>query len=227
MKSENFFTIFIGISVVYLTFIVFGRDDVSWFIKPLLLPFLLLSVYKFGSFNTKNWLISALFFSWIGDVILLFADKGELYFIFGLVSFLIAHLLFIILFIKQNSEKIHKKKTLYWVGFILVLAYLLGMLLVLIPKLGSLKFAVGIYAITISLMLLQSIKGCFDWKKKAKYLILIGAIFFVSSDSILAINKFHSPLSNASFFIMITYLIAQFFITFGILKLNKKNSISE
>lgn len=52
--------------------------------------------------------------------------------------------------------------------------------------------------------------------------MLLGAAFFVTSDSILAINKFHAQIPLASFWIMITYLIAQFCITDGILKLNQK-----
>ena len=84
---------------------------------------------------------------------------------------------------------------------------------------------VGIYAMTISIMLVIAFKGTFNWQNNAKYIILIGAVFFVTSDSILAINKFNAPIPLASFWIMLTYLIAQFSITFGILKLNQKNYI--
>ncbi len=74
-------------------------------------------------------------------------------------------------------------------------------------------------------MLKTALKGTFDWKGNSKYMVLIGAAFFVTSDSILAIDKFHSPVASASFSIMITYLIAQFCITDGILKLNQKSNI--
>lgn len=202
--------------------VLFGQENLAWYLKPFLLPFLLLAVYNSGGFETKNWLLFALVFSWIGDVILMFADKSELYFIFGLISFLIAHLLFIVLFIKQKSKNQHKKSKFFWAASLLVLFYLFKILSLLIPKLDDLEFPVSVYAITISLMLVEAIKGCFNWKNSLKYLILVGALFFVTSDSILAINKFYSPLPNASFLIMITYLIAQFCIVFGILKLNEK-----
>ena len=71
----------------------------------------------------------------------------------------------------------------------------------------------------------MALKGAFNWEGNSKYCVFIGAIFFVTSDSILAIDKFHEPIPLASFWIMITYLIAQFCITDGILKLNKKNDI--
>jgi len=96
------------------------------------------------------------------------------------------------------------------------------MLSILIPKLGDLKIPVGIYAMTISLMLIETIKGYFNWKNDSKKYILIGAIFFVLSDSLLAFNKFYEAINNATFLIMITYIAAQYFIVKGILKLNKK-----
>lgn len=223
MNSQNFLKMFRGISCIYMLIIIMGYEDFAWYLKPFLLPFLFYAVAKSNPFETKKWLLSALLFSWIGDCVLLFADKGELYFIFGLISFLIAHILFIALFVKQKSEEIHRQQTQYWFGFSFVLVYLFGMLSLLIPKLGNLKLPVGIYAMTISLMLIETIKGSFNWEDKSKYLVLVGAVFFVTSDSILAINKFYSPVPNASLFIMGTYLIAQFCIVKGILKMNQKN----
>jgi len=109
--------------------------------------------------------------------------------------------------------------------FSFVLVYLFGMLSLLIPSLGDLKFPVGIYAMTISLLLIETLKGCFNWRVQSKYRVQIGAFFFVTSDSILAINKFYTTIPNASFWIMITYLIAQFCIVKGILKMNNDPKI--
>ena len=106
-------------------------------------------------------------------------------------------------------------------GFIGVFIYLGSMLSLLLPTLEDLKVPVCIYALTISLMLIMALKGAFNWETNAKYLVLIGAAFFVTSDSILAINKFQAPIPLASFWIMLTYLIAQFSITSGILELNQ------
>ena len=221
MKS-NLLRIYFGLGAVYLLIILFGREDAAWFLKPFLLPFLLLSVYQFENFATKKILLTALAFSWIGDIILMFADKGELYFIFGLVAFLISHIFYIVLFLKQKPLDTIKLNRLFWIAAILVLFYLKTMLSLLFPTLGGLKVPVTIYAVTISVMLIVALKGYFTWQNAAKYFVLVGAISFVSSDSLLAINKFHSALPNASFWIMVTYLLAQGLITFGILKLNRK-----
>lgn len=218
---SNYLKIFAGISVFYLILLFIGQDEIAWYLKPILLPFLILETYSSENFKTKNLLLSALAFSWIGDIILMFADKSELYFIFGLVSFLIAHIIFILLFTKQEKENTTTNK-LFWVGLIIVGIYLFGMLSLLYPSLGDLKIPVTVYAITISTMLLMAIKGYFNWSKPSNLTVLLGALIFVSSDSILAINKFHSELPKSGFLIMITYIVAQFLITKGILNLNKK-----
>jgi uncharacterized membrane protein YhhN len=46
----------------------------------------------------------------------------------------------------------------------------------------------------------------------------IGALLFVASDSILAINKFHTPFESATFFVMLTYGLAQLLLIVGIVK---------
>ena len=104
----------------------------------------------------------------------------------------------------------------------MVTLYLYGMLTLLFPTLGDLKIPVSIYAFTISLMLIMAIRGSLTWQKPMNLLILNGAIAFVTSDSLLAINKFYNPLPNATFLIMVTYIFAQYLITLGILKMNEK-----
>jgi uncharacterized membrane protein YhhN len=42
-----------------------------------------------------------------------------------------------------------------------------------------------------------------------------GALLFVMSDSLLAINKFVHPIPEAGFLIMSTYILAQYFIVQG------------
>ena len=221
--SQKLLQVFLVFGILYLIVLLSGNDTLTWYLKPFLLPFLFYAVVKSNPFETKKWLLFALLFSWIGDCILLFADKGELYFIFGLVAFLIAHVLLIVLFTTQKSERVSFKKPLFWIGFICTTTYLAGMLSFLLPSINdNLKLPIIGYALTITIMLKTALKGTFDWNGDSKYIVLLGAFFFVTSDSILAINKFHSPIPMATFWIMLTYLVAQFSITYGILKLNQK-----
>jgi uncharacterized membrane protein YhhN len=222
MKSNIILNSFIGFSLVYLSFLFFGNENTVWFLKPFLLPFLLLAVYFYERFTTKKILLTALTLSWIGDIILMFADKGELYFIAGLIAFLLSHIFYIILFSKQLKIYLKKSKIIFWIGVTAIAFYLIVMMLILLPSLGDLKIPVFVYALTISIMLLFALKGFMNWHKPASIYILIGAIIFVASDSILAFDKFYAPLQYSSFLIMATYLIAQYLIVIGILKLNKK-----
>lgn len=222
MKTNNIFNSYLIFSLLYLLLPFIGLDIVNWYLKPFLLPFLLVTVLLTADFQGKKLLLSALLFSWIGDIILMFVDKAEIYFILGLVSFLLSHILYIILFSRQPKSAIKGNPLALYPGAILILGYFFGMVGLLFPKLGPLQIPVMVYAAVITTMLFVAYKGSLTWEKPAAYFILAGAIFFVLSDSILAINKFYQPLAQSVFWIMSTYILAQFFIVSGILRLNQK-----
>ena len=151
----------------------------------------------------------------------MFSTKGELYFIGGLVAFLFSHIFYIIVFNKQLKVYLRKSKFIYWIGITVIIIYLAAIMLLLLPNLGELMLPVFGYALIISIMLLFALKGFLNWQKPANSYILIGAIIFVASDSILALNKFYATLQYSTFLIMLTYLTAQYLIVIGVLKLNK------
>ncbi|OXB03394.1 lysoplasmalogenase [Flavobacterium oncorhynchi] len=223
MKNSTLFKIYIAFSIVYLLILFLGHENLNFFLKPILIPILIFGVYFYKNFPTKNILLTALIFSWIGDVILLFSDISEIYFILGLVSFLISHIVYCILFNRQTKRNLKKNSIAIGIGTILIACYLIGMLSVLLPSLGDLKIPVIVYASVISIMLLFAYNGLLNWNEPGNKLVFSGALVFVISDSILAINKFYNPIEKSSFFIMLTYLVAQYLIVIGILKLNPKN----
>jgi len=222
MKTAALLKTYIAIALIYLALLLFGSDDLAWFLKPLLLPSLIAAVAASEKFPSKGLLLFALLFSWFGDIVLLFAAKGEIYFIAGLVLFLSAHILYIVLFGKQPKVRSNKQKPWLFLGVLCIVGYLFSMLYVLFPNLGGLKIPVTVYAVVISTMLLMSVKGFFEWKSPANYYILVGAVCFIASDSLLAFDKFYKAIPLSSFNIMSTYLAAQFFIAFGILQMAKK-----
>lgn len=219
-----FFKIYIAFSVVYLLILFLGYESLNLFLKPILIPLLGFGVYFYRKFPSKNTLLTALLFSWIGDVILLFTDIAEIYFILGLVAFLISHITYSILFNKQIKGEVKRNTAIFGIGSILIACYLIGMLSVLLPTLGDLRIPVTVYASVISIMLLFAFNGFLIWKKPGNLYVFLGAIVFVLSDSILAVNKFYTPIEKSSFFIMLTYLVAQYLIVVGILKLNPKKN---
>jgi uncharacterized membrane protein YhhN len=222
MQTSLLLKTYIGFTIVYLSLLFLNIEGFDIYMKPILLPILMIAVAVSENFPTKKILLTALTFSWIGDIILLFSDKGELYFIYGLVAFLISHLIYIVLFSKQQNTRANNNKAVFWMGILAILTYFVFMIDTLFPKLGPLKIPVLIYAIVITTMLFFAFKGSLKWAIPANNYILIGAIVFVSSDSILAFNKFYAPIAHASFYIMVTYCLAQYLIVSGVLKLNSK-----
>ena len=217
----SYFTaVFFG---VYVFLVFLGEHDAAWFLKPFLIPFLSTKLLFIPYFSNKKWLVFALTFSWIGDVMLMFKNIDSFYFIVGLFSFLLAHLFYIYLFAKLKS---FSKMTLKsWLLLTFSMVYLICFLIFLFSNgtMEGMYFPVSIYAFVLSLMLWSA--GClffvkphsgYDW-------ILIGALSFVASDSLLAINKFcHSlEIQDLSFYIIATYLFAQFAIFNGIIYVHR------
>jgi len=220
MRNAVFFKIYIVFSILYLIVLFTGHANLDLYLKPALIPLLGFGVYFHPKFLSRRILLNALIFSWIGDVILIFADIAEIYFILGLVSFLIAHITYCVLFNKQIIGEIQINKVLFGLGSLVIAFYLTAIILVLMPNLGNLKIPVIVYAAVISTMLLFAFNGYLIWKKPGALYIFLGAITFVISDSILAFDKFHAPIEKSSFFIMLSYLVAQYLIVVGIIRLN-------
>lgn len=198
-----------------ITGIAFNLEILHLITKPLLVPALLMLLFfTQSSVPGKKLLITGLIFSWLGDVFLLFEYKYALFFIFGLASFLTTHIFYIIYFLRirsANASLLKKQPVL----IALVLVYGVGLVWLLYPHLGDMKFPVIIYASVICTMLLCSLHVFLKINKKAAARFLLGASAFVISDSLLAINKFYQPFAFAGVLIMLTYCAAQFFIVTG------------
>ena len=184
--------------------------------KPLLMPLLIL-LYAREKLDGKTFtllMICALFFSWLGDIFLLFEQNNSLYFILGLSSFLTAHMLYIIYFVKIRSSRVsyfRKQPALLTI----VVAYVFALVYLIWPKLGALKLPVLIYAITIGTMLFLALWQYGRLNNKISILFISGAILFVLSDSALALNRFYYPSSWSGAFVMLTYVAAQILLTMG------------
>ncbi len=195
-----------------------GIEVLHFIAKPLLIPVLIVLLFYSRSVTAgKKLLLIGLFFSWLGDVLLMLEQKHPLFFIFGLASFLTTHIFYIIYFlrIKSHEASLLQKQPLL---IALVLAYGITLVWQLYPYLSDLKLPVIIYAAVICSMLLCSLHIFFKVNKKAARYYLLGAAAFVLSDSLLAINKFYQPFAYAGIFIMLTYCAAQYFIVRGFIE---------
>jgi uncharacterized membrane protein YhhN len=217
MQNRTFLFVFFFVATAEILIQVLGWTEYNLFVKPLIV--ISLSVFYFQNIKFKNQLfILSLFFCWLGDVFLLFDHLSELYFMGGLGSFLIAHILLIFLYGKlKNTEGSGlngpQKARL---SFPIVLAGT-GLISILYPTLGALKIPVIIYAVALMIMVLQSVYRYGFTSLRSFWSVCVGALLFMLSDSILAINKFYQPITNAGVLVIATYMAALFFIVQGVI----------
>ena len=169
----------------------------------------------------KKWMVLALLFSWLGDMLLLFEGSNSSFFIFGLIGFLLAHIFYIILFDQIRVREKFKQSLL---PLLPIAVYYIFLISLLQPRLGTLQKPVSIYGLVISIMLSFAIDL---WRLKDKLissLIIIGALLFIISDSLLAINKFYDQFEYAGIAVMSTYGVAQLLITLGVVKYIRSGS---
>ncbi len=176
--------------------------------KPLLMPVLLLMVWESG-FRQHLLLVISLIFSWMGDVFLLFS--GDLYFMLGLGSFLIAHVFYLVIFLKFRETDF--LKTLPFLAFSSLM--ILGVLGDNLPE--SLKIPVGLYVVVITLMGMAAAMATGLLPSSCR-LVLTGAVLFILSDSFIAVDKFVNDIPYVSFWVMSTYGVAQYLIVKGLLQ---------
>jgi uncharacterized membrane protein YhhN len=178
------------------------------------LPILFLAVLVFSSyfqdsFKLRSLLIFGigLLFSAGGDIALALKDMAN-HFVLGLGSFLIAQVFYTISFILRPRESVSKRKKTI-VG---VIAFGSIMAFYILPSSGGFLIPVTAYLIVISTM------ACFAGLQKSEFfLLLVGAVLFMVSDGIIAVNKFVTPVPEAGLLIMGTYYLAQWFLARGIL----------
>lgn len=163
-------------------------------------------------------MILALLFSLAGDVLLLFVIQSQLFFIAGLVMFLLAHVMYILVFLKKHNK--HKKNKIF---LMLTVAYGAGLFYLLYPGLGDMLIPVMVYMIVILLMSNASYLREKRVSQMSFLMVFIGSLFFMISDSILAFTMFYQPLPMSNIWIMTTYATAQLLIVCGVLR--QKNQI--
>ena len=215
MKITPWLLVFAAALAGDIAGIVTGNKLLEYIFKPLIV----LSLVAYFASKTKKdkhrmarWILAALFFSWAGDILLLFQDTDPDFFLLGLAAFLLAHIFYIIFFHRiRVLENIRNK-----FFFLLVVAiYYAALIIWLYPHLEDMKLPVTVYGLVISFMLMLALHTYFSRNKKAGRWLMAGALLFILSDSILAINKFYQPFGFAGVLIMLTYGLAQLFIAEG------------
>lgn len=172
---------------------------------------------------SSKWLLAAIALSWLGDVALI--GTSDVAFQLGLVSFLLAHLAYIITFgkdIKAGGVSILRQKpyfllffAAYWVAF-----------LYLLRGIGDFFIPVVVYA-TVLLAMGAAAFNRYGWVSERSFKwVFMGALLFVFSDSLIATNKFLQAIPFADVWIMLLYTTSQYLIVRGCLMHEEENRVS-
>lgn len=201
--------------------------EVRFVTKPLitisLMLFLHFTIKLKSRFNNK--VLAGLFFSLLGDIFLMFTHADQIYFMLGLGAFLVAHLFYISAFYIDNTNKIEVQQRYVLPIFMVFGFFCIAYYYLLRSHLGTMNIPVLVYSFVITMMGITAALRYGKTDSKSFTWILIGAIFFIISDAVLAYNKFVASLEIGDLLVMSTYMLAQFLITMGTVerKFIKKN----
>lgn len=148
----------------------------------------------------RNWVLAGLVLSLAGDICLMF--HGNAWFIGGLSSFLLAHLLFIAALLSGVDAYVLPP----WIWILVIAgAVFFGWLL---PKTGSLRLPVLVYG---AVLMAMAAAAALRWNElhdaRAAY-ALAGALLFLLSDSSLAVRQFTGQYRHAQTLILSTYWLS-------------------
>jgi len=187
-------------------------------------PLMMLVLSSWFYFRTRRYgdrftlLIQAgLFFSLVGDVALMFQHLDDFNFLIGLGAFLLAQLCYAIAFLHNVMEIGALRPP--WLPLLitsLLIAYGYFFAARLLPAVEeTIQIPVGIYAVAITLM---GVAAAFRFARtylRSFLLVLGGALFFILSDSLLAVNRFIWPFEASGWSVILTYALAQLLIVSG------------
>lgn len=211
----------------------FSWRKIEWVTKPLAMVLVIL-----WTLSTAGWSLNLLFvllifaqvFGLAGDVFLLMRDR---WFLLGLGSFLVGHLLYISILGRSiwQAVQVFGFKA-HWSGWILLCFLIWGIVLALFYRIIAPKsprltmplllwIPIQVYGWILSGLVVMSIMALASAPNFSSRLLflMVGSVLFFISDSLLAYDRFKKKLPRVRVWIMITYHLAQFSLAVGFLAL--------
>jgi uncharacterized membrane protein YhhN len=179
-----------------------NQPELAWIFKPLATLLVIAHAWPRGSdqLSARHWVRLGLIWSLVGDVALLWPEKG---FLPGLVSFLLAHLAYLMAFTRGTRLA---QRWAPFGAYALVAAVVLAALWPGVPV--ALRWPVLAYVLCLGAMAAQAAVVWRAGRERGAVLAAGGALFMLS-DALLATNKFAGPLPLASLWVLSSYWAAQ------------------
>lgn len=169
--------------------------------KPFTMVLLLTITWQTGLTSFYQQVIFAgLLLSMVGDVFLMLPKDR---FIQGLISFLLAHIAYSVAFWSQLAGGM-----VWWLPAMLFGGGVIVFLL-LLPSLGRLMLPVAVYIFMIAQMTWAAGEFWLTTHSTTGLLAFVGSLIFMTSDTVLAVDRFRGPFKPSSGIIMSSYYLAQ------------------
>ncbi len=182
-------------------------------------PFILIGLMGFYLSAADPVILSvvlALFFSWLGDMLLI--PKGMKWFVAGGIAFMISHAFFILSYV-QDTDFASVPKVMLILFPLLFAAAVLIIFKYLRPHLPK-----GMFWPMLFYLLLNGAMNCFAWfrastaGRAAGIITAVGALLFFISDSSLFFVRFNKESRlKTHFLVMLTYSLGEFLIILGLI----------
>jgi uncharacterized membrane protein YhhN len=190
------------------------NDVLRYYTKPLLIP-MIAAFYLIMDRDTDWFIVSALVFAFIGDVLLLFYHNNTC-FRLGAIAFMLGHIFFIhsMLFSIPFAALTPHDYTIPLIpGFLpAVVGYA-----ILAKLFGKFKWIAAIYMLAATGVLYCALLRFGFFPNYKVWLTILGAGFFVISDFIIAWTRFKKDFKYSGVYIMLTYAIAEVGIVLGLM----------
>jgi uncharacterized membrane protein YhhN len=180
-------------------------------VKPLVMVALAWLALAMGAADTNlgRYLLVALVFSFFGDIFLLGTNVVD--FSGGLASFLVAHIAFVLAFLTLGFQP---GWALLGLAIAVPLSLTSGRRIVrAAARQGGAALGAGVtaYLVVVALMVVAA-------SGTGRPLVLLGALSFLFSDTLLALDRYVGPRSNARMLVIVTYHLGQVLMVVGVLR---------
>lgn len=214
ISIENIFNGLNIYPIIIFLIVLAGREYFTFkesrFFKYLMTPLVTLSVLfaaflsfcQSGAGVYESFIFWGLLFSLVADVLLMIIEVRI--FIHGLAFFLLAHLFYIGAF----ASRYEYMPWHLWIVPLFVIPMIFFFRAIRI-KAGKLAIPVLIYMLVITTMVFFAVTGMHDGAEKRAYIAAAGAVLFMVSDMILAVNEFLHELPHSSVIVWAVYAPAQ------------------
>ncbi|WKE64237.1 lysoplasmalogenase [Gallaecimonas kandeliae] len=184
------------------------RGWLFYLTKPGAMLALLALAWQLGALGSPygRWLLAGLALSTVGDIFLMLPKER---FIAGLSAFLLAHLCYVAAFWPGLGAP-------HWPWLALLVLAAAPVAWLLWPGLGVLKGPVVGYMAAIVAMAWLAGERYLGEPNVGTALAAAGALVFMLSDSLLALDRFRRPFKGAQLLVMATYFSAQYLLVLSL-----------